>query len=201
MQQVPLDSRTVSYNVVCISCAKMLADNTISFLPEASFGLRVLSLPLSVRPSVTKFVRAITHHPFKLGSPNLDHRCKTPWLRSLLFWGAIDLDLQDQIWLKKSNFLASPLLEIHNHHINTREPWVPSLLHRPDCFMVSILCMYLYTLTVSRSWLFHSLNTLHVHWSRQPRVFRRLTPFLFYNTDWCSSTFMTNTNKFYGKYQ
>ena len=65
-------------------------------LPEASFGLRVLSLPLSVRPSVTKFVRAITHHPFKLGSPNLDQRCKTPWLRSLLFLGAINLDLQGQ---------------------------------------------------------------------------------------------------------
>ena len=42
-------------------------------------------------------VRAITHHPFELGSPNLDHRCKRPWLRSLLFWGVIDLDLQGQI--------------------------------------------------------------------------------------------------------
>ena len=50
-----------------------------------------------LRQSVTKFVRAITHHPFKLGSPNLDHRCKRPWLRSLLFWGVIDLDLQGQI--------------------------------------------------------------------------------------------------------
>ena len=51
-------------------------------LLEASFGLRVLLLPASVRqsvrPSFTKFVRAITHHPFKLESPNLDHRCKRP---------------------------------------------------------------------------------------------------------------------------
>ena len=31
-------------------------------------------------------VRAIINHPFKLGSPNLDHRCKRPWLRSLLFF-------------------------------------------------------------------------------------------------------------------
>ena len=57
------------------------------FLPEASFGLWVLSLhasvPQSVRPSVTKFVSAITHHPFQLGSPNLDQICKRPWLRSL----------------------------------------------------------------------------------------------------------------------
>ena len=32
-------------------------------------------------------VRAITQDPFKLGSPNLDQRCKRPWLRSLLIWG------------------------------------------------------------------------------------------------------------------
>ena len=50
-----------------------------------------------VRPSVTKFVHAITHHPFKLGPPNLDQRCKTPWLRSLLFWGG------NQPWPSRSN--------------------------------------------------------------------------------------------------
>ena len=27
-----------------------------------------------------------TCHPFKLGSPNLDRRCKTPWFKSLLFY-------------------------------------------------------------------------------------------------------------------
>ena len=47
-----------------------------------------------------EFVRAITHHLFKLGSPNLDQRCKRPWLRSLLFLGMIDLDLQGQILLQ-----------------------------------------------------------------------------------------------------
>ena len=151
-------------------------------------------------------VRLITLDPFKLGSPNLDQRCETPWLRSLFFvvvvvfcfvfvcfffrcvkpqpskskftpfWVcpqhnsssvqvritkfepdvqntlvnipvvlvAINLDLQDEIRIEKSNFLASPLLEIHNHHKTTREPWVvPRLHHRPDCFMVSILCTYL----------------------------------------------------------
>ena len=34
-----------------------------------------------------ELVRTITHQPFKLGSPNLDQRCKMSWLRSLLFWG------------------------------------------------------------------------------------------------------------------
>ena len=75
-------------------CANTFDD---TFFPEASIGLRVLSLPASVRPSVHKFVCAITHHPFKLGSPHLDHRCKRPWLRSLLFWEVIDLDRQGQI--------------------------------------------------------------------------------------------------------
>ena len=44
-----------------------------------------------------ELVRSITHHPVKLGSPNLDQRCKTPWFGSLLFLGMIDLDLQGQI--------------------------------------------------------------------------------------------------------
>ena len=45
-----------------------------------------------------EFVRTmITHRSFKLGSPNLDQRCKTHWFRSLLFFGLIDLDLQGQI--------------------------------------------------------------------------------------------------------
>ena len=69
-----------------------------SFLPKASFGLRVLSLPVSVCVCINHLlVRTITRHLFKLGSPNLVQRSKTPWLRSLLFWGAIDLDLQGQI--------------------------------------------------------------------------------------------------------
>ena len=57
--------------------------------------------------------------------------------------GGVDFDLQDQTWLQKLNFLASPLLEIHNHHITTREPWVPRLLYRSDCFMVSSACIYI----------------------------------------------------------
>ena len=74
------------------------------FLHEASFGLRVLSLPASVCVCLSVcvcvnhlLVRTITRDLFRLGSPNLDQRCKTPWLRSLLFYGLIDLDLQCQI--------------------------------------------------------------------------------------------------------
>ena len=73
-------------------------NNVARFLPEASFGLRVLSLPASVRVGVNhELVRAITCHWFQLESPNLNQTCKTIWLRSLLFWGLIDLDLQGQI--------------------------------------------------------------------------------------------------------
>ena len=63
-------------------------------------GIVVACVCLCVCPCAfvnPQLVRAITHHPFKRGSPNLDHRCKRPWLRSLLFWGVIDLDLQGQI--------------------------------------------------------------------------------------------------------
>ena len=34
-----------------------------------------------------KFVRGISHHPFKLGSPNLDQRCQATLLRPLVFGG------------------------------------------------------------------------------------------------------------------
>ena len=44
-----------------------------------------------------ELVRMIIHDSFKLGSPTLDQRCKPPWLWSLLFCGAIDLDPQGQI--------------------------------------------------------------------------------------------------------
>ena len=95
------------------------------FLPEASFGLRVLSLParvcvcvyVCVSVSVNhEFVRAITHQPFKLGSPNLDQRCKRPWLRALLFCGMIDHDLQGQIELQSQNLPNVELVHAITHH-------------------------------------------------------------------------------------
>ena len=70
----------------------------VCFLPEANFGIRVLSLPASVcasvRPSVRVcdnhlLVRAITHHPLKLGSPNLVHMCKIPWFLFLYIYLSI----------------------------------------------------------------------------------------------------------------
>ena len=93
-----------------------------SFLPEASFGLRVLSLPASVCVCLSVcvnhlLVRAITRDQFKLGLPNLDHICKRPWLRSLLFWGVIDLDLQGQIELQSQNLpYFDKLVHAITHH-------------------------------------------------------------------------------------
>ena len=57
-----------------------------------------LCVCVSACPCVNHLIiPAITQDPFKLGLPNVDQRCKTPWLRSLLFCGVIDLDLQSQI--------------------------------------------------------------------------------------------------------
>ena len=104
-------------------CSPLIASKLVAFilLPEASFGLRVLSSPASVCVSVCVcvnhlLVRAITWDPFKLGSPNLDQRCKRPWLRSLLFWGAIDLDLQGQIYLQSQNLPHFELVRTITHH-------------------------------------------------------------------------------------
>ena len=50
-----------------------------------------------------ELVRTITHRSFKLGSPNLDQRCKTPWCRSLSF-------LNDRPWTSRSNLTESQIL-------------------------------------------------------------------------------------------
>ena len=57
----------------------------------------------------------LTHHPFKLGSPNLDPRCKSPWL--ILFWGVIDLDLQSQIQLQSQNWPHFELVLVITHNL------------------------------------------------------------------------------------
>ena len=45
-------------------------------------------------------VRAKIHHLLKLGPPNSDKICNTPWLRSLSILGLINLHLQGQIQLQ-----------------------------------------------------------------------------------------------------
>ena len=80
---------------------------TCRFLPEASLAFGYchrLRLCVCVFVCVCVslcvnhlLVRAMTRDPFKLGMPNLDQWCKRPWLKSLSFWGVIDLDLQGQI--------------------------------------------------------------------------------------------------------
>ena len=70
-----------------------------------------------VRPCVNHLlVSVITRDLFKLGSPNLDHRCKRPWLRSLSFWGVIDLCLQGQINLQSQNLPHFELVRMITHH-------------------------------------------------------------------------------------
>ena len=77
-----------------MSTRKIVCRHIISkvLLPEACMAIGYCRcLRLSVCPCVNHLlVRAITPDPFKLGSPNLNHRCKRPSLRSLLFWGVID---------------------------------------------------------------------------------------------------------------
>ena len=84
-------------------------------------GIVVACVCLSVCPSVCVcgkhlLARAITHHPSKLGLPNLDNRCKRLWLRSLLFCGVIDLDLQGQIELQNQNLPHFELVHAITRH-------------------------------------------------------------------------------------
>ena len=63
--------------------------NPRPFWPSGIVAFACLHVSVSV--SIPKVVRTITCHPFKLEPLNLDFRCKTPCLISLLFWKATDL--------------------------------------------------------------------------------------------------------------
>ena len=94
------------------------------FSPEASSGVRVLSLPASVCVSVCVcgnhlLVRAITQHPCKLGSLNLDHRCKKSWLRSVLFLFFLLL-----LFILFIFFFLGGVIEFYLHHFCVFEIFV-----------------------------------------------------------------------------
>ena len=54
-----------------------------------------------------------THRPFKLGSPNLDQRCKTPWFRSLFLGGWSTLIFKVKFNLKVKFYLILSLFTVH----------------------------------------------------------------------------------------
>ena len=98
-------------NLMAYKGASYIRDLTVHmFLPEARFdlvcvcGVCVCVWRASVCASFTSLSARYTHHPFKLWWPNLGQVCKRPWLRSLLFCGAIDHDLQGKV-LKNQNFI------------------------------------------------------------------------------------------------
>ena len=67
-----------------------------------------------------QFVRTITCQPLKPQSPKLDQECETPWLRSFLFLGFIDPDLQGQIEPKSKDLLRFGLVSLSARQVNTK---------------------------------------------------------------------------------
>ena len=65
-----------------------------------------------------KFARAKTHHSFKLGSPNLDQKCKTAWSRSLYGLRQYQYQYQDD----------PPPPPSHNSWLNIAVPYLHNLL-------------------------------------------------------------------------
>ena len=104
-----------SHSRKCIWKYHLANDNHFYPRTVLAFGY-CRCLRLSVSPLVTKFVRAITHYPFKLGSPNLDQNCKRPWLRSLLCCGTIDRDVEGQIELQRQSLPHFELVHAITHH-------------------------------------------------------------------------------------
>ena len=104
-------------------------NHTNPFLHEASFGLRVLSLPVSVCVCVCEcvglnpeLVCPITYHLFKLGSPNLDWRFKTLWLISLFMEWRLTLTFKVKFNFKCQNLPHFELVHVISHHRLNIEP-------------------------------------------------------------------------------
>ena len=82
--------------------------------PVLAFGYcRCLCVCVSVNH---KLVHVIINQPLKLESPNLDQRCKRPWLRSLLFLGQLTLNFKVKLNLKSQNLLHFQLVHVISHH-------------------------------------------------------------------------------------
>ena len=142
---VLLSGDTLSWDQPALWMVFFVSLSITRFITEASFGLwdchcLLLSVCacVSVCLSVNHlFVHAITQDSFKLGSPNLDQRCKKT-LRSLLFCGLIDLDLQGQIEPQSPNLSHLELHRTITHHPfklgspnldqRCKIPWLRSLL-------------------------------------------------------------------------
>ena len=86
----------------------------LSFITRGQFwpsGIVVACVCVCVGQS-----RASTNQPFKLESPNLDQRCKRPWLRSLLFWVRLTLNFKVKLNLKIQNLPHFQLVHAISHH-------------------------------------------------------------------------------------
>ena len=96
---------------------------------------------------ILELVRAITHHLFKLESPNLGKRCKIPWIRSLLFWWLIGLDRSNYTLSKNPVYLhrfacLKYLLDMQKQ----------SLMHSSTSHMAPHICRFPYVSQKVASW-------------------------------------------------
>ena len=87
---------SISYSEAQVTCDVLSKSHDRSqFWPS---GIVIGCVCVSVCVCVNhELVCTITHRSFKLGSPNLDQRCKAPWFRSLLFFW------DDRPWPSRSN--------------------------------------------------------------------------------------------------
>ena len=115
------------------------------FFTEASIGLgycRCLRLCVCVCSCVCmrvnpELVRAITHHPLKLGLPNSNQKCETPWLRFPYLWEWLTLTFKVKFNLKIQIYPIWACLPNNSSPIQAgitkldqkwKTPWLKSLL-------------------------------------------------------------------------
>ena len=118
-------------------------------------------------------------NPLKQGWPNLEQDAKDLGYGPIVK-GGNDLDAQSQINFKIQNLLNSELEVCLRDNLSSVQSRIITFWPEVQNNLVKIIIVlgsHLYT--VSRSRTFHSVDPLHVYWSRQPRVTRRLMLLLF----------------------
>ena len=143
----------VKLNIIYFLCG------TKSFIHSptstANFGLRVLLLPASMCVCVRQYRACMRHNLslVKARTAKFGLDVHLSWLRSILFWRAINLEHQIKFKLKSKFHYA--LFHRQSKHIHP----LHALIYL-DCFTVHDI---------------HGLHPLHIYWSRQPRIFPHLS--------------------------
>ena len=90
---------TTTATALVVGVHRLKSIRTLTRYQFGPFGIVVacVSVCVCINP---EFIRGMTLHPFNLGSPKFDQKCKRPWLRFHLFSRGLTLTVKVKTTLK-----------------------------------------------------------------------------------------------------